>query len=70
MFWSIHRRCIKEKNYQKFFFGEDSAYIHESQQTASTDNTLLYLHNSSYDTQPHSLIVNYSMGARWIWGGK
>ena len=25
--------------------------------TASTDNTLLDLHNSSYDTQPHSLIV-------------
>ena len=22
-------------------------------------NTLLDLHNSSYDTQPHSLIVNY-----------
>ena len=28
--------------------------------TASTDNTLLDLHNSSYDTQPHSLIVNYA----------
>ena len=27
--------------------------------TASTDNTLLDLHNSSLDTQPHSLIVNY-----------
>ena len=27
--------------------------------TASTGNTLLDLHNSSYDTQPHSLIVNY-----------
>ena len=27
--------------------------------TASTDNTLLDLHNSSQDTQPHSLIVNY-----------
>ena len=26
--------------------------------TASTDNTLLDLHNSSQDTQPHSLIVN------------
>ena len=25
--------------------------------TASTDNTLLDVHNSSYDTQPHSLIV-------------
>ena len=25
--------------------------------TASTDNTLLDLHNSSQDTQPHSLIV-------------
>ena len=28
--------------------------------TASTDNTLLDLHNSSYDTQPHSFTVNYS----------
>ena len=27
--------------------------------TVSTDNTLLDLHNSSLDTQPHSLIVNY-----------
>ena len=30
------------------------------QPTASTDNTLLDLHNSSQDTQPHSLIVKYS----------
>ena len=28
--------------------------------TASVDNTLLYLLNSSYPTQPHSLIANYS----------
>ena len=28
--------------------------------TASTDNTFLDLHNSSQDTQPHSLIVNYA----------
>ena len=28
--------------------------------TTSTDNTLLDLHNSSYDTQPHSLVVNYA----------
>ena len=27
--------------------------------TASTDNTLLDLHNSSQDTQPHSLLVKY-----------
>ena len=31
--------------------------------TASTHNTLLDLHNSSYDTQPHSLIVKYSTPA-------
>ena len=30
--------------------------------TASMDNTLLDLHNSSKDTQPHSLIVNYFIG--------
>ena len=29
------------------------------QPTASTDNTLLDLHNSSYDTQPLSLTVKY-----------
>ena len=28
------------------------------QPTAMTDNTLLDLHNSSQDTQPHSLTVN------------
>ena len=28
--------------------------------TASTNNTLLDLHNSSQDTQPHSLTVTYS----------
>ena len=27
--------------------------------TDSTDNTLLDLHNSSQDTQPHSLIINF-----------
>ena len=32
--------------------------------TASTDNTLLDLHNSSYDTQPHSLIVKYTNDSR------
>ena len=29
------------------------------QPTTSTDNTLLDLHSSSQDTQPHSLTVNY-----------
>ena len=28
--------------------------------SALADNTLLDLHNSSYDTQPHSLIVKYT----------
>ena len=39
--------------------------------TASTDNTLLDLHNSSYDTQPHSLIVKspFQCGARKHHGG-
>ena len=27
---------------------------------AEVDNTLLYLQNSSYPTQPHSIIANYS----------
>ena len=30
-----------------------------AQPMASTDNNLLDFHNSSYDTQPHSLIVKY-----------
>ena len=29
--------------------------------SASVDNTLLYLQNSSYPTQPHSIIVNYEI---------
>ena len=29
--------------------------------TATTDNSLRDLHNSPEDTQPHSLIVNYTM---------
>ena len=33
--------------------------------TASTDNTLLDLHNSSYDTQPHSLIVKLFLEPEW-----
>ena len=39
--------------------------------TASTDNTLLDVHNSSYDTQPHSLIVKspFQCGARKHHGG-
>ena len=40
--------------------------------TASTGNTLLDLHNSSYDTQPHSLIFNYLntiwFKAQSLWG--
>ena len=28
--------------------------------SASVDNTLLYLQNSSYPTQPHSIIANYN----------
>ena len=30
---------------------------------ASTDNTLLDLYDSSQDTQPYSLIVNYNVDA-------
>ena len=29
------------------------------QSSASADNTLLDLHNSSYHTQPHPIIANY-----------
>ena len=36
------------------------------QPTALMDNTLLDLHNSSQDTQPHSLIVKYSPLCQWI----
>ena len=31
------------------------------QPSASADNTLLDLHNSSYHTQPHPIIANYSL---------
>ena len=46
----------------KFIF--DSVHLggyYPPRPTASTDNTLLDLHNSSLDTQPHSLIVNTSV---------
>ena len=37
-------------------YGDGGCY--PPQPTASTDNTLLNLYNSSKDTQPYSLIVN------------
>ena len=37
---------------------------------AEVDNTLLDLHNSSYPTQPHSLIVKYSIIMRFHTAGK
>ena len=33
--------------------------------SASVDNTLLDLQNSSYPTQPHSIIANYAVGD-WV----
>ena len=37
----------------------EEGVIHRGRRsTASMDNTFLDLHNSSYDTQPHSFIVN------------
>ena len=37
--------------------------------SASVDNTLLDLQNSSYPTQPHSIIANYSPKWSWIVAG-
>ena len=34
--------------------------------SASVDNTLLDLQNSSYPTQPHSIIANYKKLDHWI----
>ena len=34
--------------------------------SASVDNTLLYLQNSSYPTQPHSIIAKYTIAAKPI----
>ena len=45
-------RMIK-KNYA------DLGGCYPPQPSASTDNTLLDLHNSSYHTQPHPIIANY-----------
>ena len=36
------------------------------QPSASADNTLLDLHNSSYHTQPHPIIAKYSLNLRRI----
>ena len=38
--------------------------------SASVNNTLLDLQNSSYPTQPHSIIANYSMSPSWVWSDK
>ena len=38
---------------------EDLGGCYPARPTASTDSTLLDVLNSSKDTQPHSLIVNY-----------
>ena len=38
---------------------EDLGGCYPPQPSASVDNTLLDRHNSSYPTQPHSLIANY-----------
>ena len=37
-----------------------------SEPSASVDNTLLDLQNSSYPTQPHSIIAKYSLSLREI----
>ena len=40
------------------------------QPSASADNTLLDLHNSSYHTQPHPIIAKYSLtGIALYWMG-
>ena len=48
MVWNIHYQSIKEKNYQKSFFGEESAYIHESQRTKSCTVLFLVHNNKSF----------------------
>ena len=44
----------------------DLGGCYPSRPSASVDNTLLYLQNSSYPTQPHSIIANYSPPTEWI----
>ena len=39
------------------------------QPSASADNTLLDLHNSSYHTQPHPIIANYSDNCAVLYNG-
>ena len=49
----------------------DLGGCHQPRPTAPMDNTLLDLHNSSQDTQPHSLIVKYiKRGLLPHWKGK
>ena len=38
----------------------DRGGCYPPQPSASADNTFLDLHNSSYHTQPHAIIANYS----------
>ena len=39
----------------------DLGECHPSWPSASVDNTVLDLQNSSYPTQPHSIIANYEL---------
>ena len=54
VFW-MNNEAIIELDFRKIW-----RILQISEPSASVDNTLLDLQNSSYPTQPHSIIANYS----------
>ena len=52
--------CFETRNYFKWILKQlINSELSRRMLSTSADNTLLDLHNSSYPTQPHSLIANY-----------
>ena len=52
--------CFETRNYLKWILKQlINSELSRRMLSTSADNTLLDLHNSSYPTQPHSLIANY-----------
>ena len=52
--------CFETRNYFEWILKQlINSELSQRMLSTSADNTLLDLHNSSYPTQPHSLIANY-----------
>ena len=55
----MNKKAITEFCFRRTKNSADLGGCYPPQPTASVDNTLLDLQNSSYPTQPNSIIANY-----------